>query len=75
MIGLFTRQLQAIKTLIAVLESRGILEHGDIPAFGALIHAESNLSQETLDQARVIYHSLCMPLGIQTGLEPPKASA
>ncbi len=71
MISLFTKQGQFIKTLVAIMKSRGILQADDASAFAfaTALDMESNVALYA--EMRSAYVTLAKGLGIETGLENP----
>ena len=63
-VGLFAKQLQTIKTLVTLLESRGVLEGDDLNAFHAWTASDAKISDDLIDHAEKIYRAIAEPLGI-----------
>jgi hypothetical protein len=51
MIGLFAKQLQTIKTLVTVLESRESWKYGDLAAFHDVTSKDSHINDDLLTHA------------------------
>jgi hypothetical protein len=70
-IYVLARQYQSIKTIIATLKSRGILEGDDPEAFASSVFLDSASNLSVLQEAKTEYLNLAKFLGVQTGLENP----
>jgi len=64
MVGLLAKQLQTIKTLTTILESRGILEKDDLAAFHSLTADNRQVTDDLIDHAAKIYRTIGVPLGL-----------
>jgi hypothetical protein len=51
MIGLFAKQLQTIKTLVTVLESRESWKYGDLAAFHDVTSKDSHINDDLITHA------------------------
>ena len=63
MIGLFAKQLQTIKTLTTILESRGVLEKDDLEVY-RLATVNDKATDELIDKAAKMYRTIGVPLGL-----------
>jgi hypothetical protein len=72
LIWLLARQLQNTKTLIKILESRGILENDDAEAFASSVFLDEESNRDVLAQAKEEYLKIAKLLGLETGLEPSR---
>lgn len=77
MLQLLFNQRQAIRTLLNMLRSRGVLTADDERAFQSAQMQDVASTAAVFDEAKEVYLKLARPLGIQTGLEnmpePPLA--
>lgn len=69
MIAVLASQLQFTKAILEMLNSRGLIETGDLGAFLALIQHHQNSSESLVDAAHQIYHEAAAHLQLATGLE------
>jgi hypothetical protein len=69
LIWLLARQLQNTKTIIGILESRGILEGDDAAAFASTVFLDESSNSAVLRQAKEEYLQIAKLLGMETGLE------
>lgn len=65
---MFKQQTRVISTLTAVLESRGILEKGDLEAYDALQSADELQVDELEGEVATMYERFAEALGVKTGL-------
>ena len=74
MVGVLAQQLQMTKALIELLNSRGLIDPGDVNAYLAL--TQTGVAPSVFVQAASsIYLSIAERLGVKTGLEPPPAGS
>jgi hypothetical protein len=66
--GLYAKQLQLIKALTTILESRAVLEKDDMKAFHALMESDVPAAKEIVAQAYETYQSLARAFHIHTGV-------
>ena len=71
-LAVFARQLQLIKGLAALLESKGILEKGDISAFFSWAQTDERVANDMVQIAREDYYRFAESLGLVTGIGPPE---
>ena len=64
MIGILAVELETIQALTKILESRGIFNADDVPAFLSIRQASER--QEMNEKARRIYASVARTVGIDT---------
>jgi hypothetical protein len=69
MIGILTQQLQLFRTLVEVLNSRGVVETGDVQAFLALVQHHQKATEPLVDAAHQMYLEAAQSVGVVTGLE------
>jgi len=67
---MFTQQARMMSTLIAILESRGVLEESDLLAYDALQVADETQVDELEQEVRKVYQGFATFLGLKTGLPP-----
>ena len=67
-VEMFKQQMRVISTLIAVLQSRGILEKGDLDAYDALQSADEPQVNALEGEVEAIYQRFAKVLGVTTGL-------
>ena len=72
-LAVFARQLQLIKGLAALLESKGILEKGDITAFFSWAQTDEKVADDMIRIAREDYYRFAESLGLMTGIGPPES--
>lgn len=70
LIWVLVRQLQNTKTLIEILESRGILQGDDATAFASTVFLDEASNSALHQQAKAEYLQIAKLLGVETGLEP-----
>jgi hypothetical protein len=63
-IGLFAKQLQLYKTLMTILESRGIVESDDLQAYHVFTASSGKTTDELINHAKLIYRTIAVPLGL-----------
>jgi hypothetical protein len=64
MVGLIANQLQTLRTLCTILNSRGVLEDGDLAAFHQWTINETGGTDNIIDHAKGIYRSIANPLNV-----------
>lgn len=69
MVAILANQLQFTKAILEILNSRGLIESGDLGAFLALVQHHQKASEPLLESARQLYLAAAQHLGIETGLE------
>jgi hypothetical protein len=67
MVGVLARQLQITKSILELLNSRDLLDSGDLGAFLALTQTQE-AAASVVDAARHLYVETAATLGIETGL-------
>jgi hypothetical protein len=75
MIAVLARQLQLTKALLAIMQSRGLLDDDDLTAFLALVQSSQTGNERILKLADETYHQCAKVLQVRTGLEPPESSS
>jgi len=65
---MFTQQAHIISTLIAILESRGVLEKSDLLAYDAHQAADEVRAIELEQEVKEMYQGFAKALGVTTGL-------
>jgi hypothetical protein len=68
MMAVLVTQLQLFKALIEILNSRGLLETGDMAAFLALIQSQQQATESLVVAAIQIYKTAATLVGVETGL-------
>lgn len=63
------KQQQAIRILLNMLRSRGVLTADDEEAFASALTQDAGLNAALFDQAKDAYLTIARSLEIQTGLE------
>ena len=69
MVLVLARQLQITKALLEILNSRGLMETGDVEAFLALVQNQENSPESLFDAALQIYQQVATHLRVETGLQ------
>jgi hypothetical protein len=69
MLGVLVTQLQLMRALIEMLNSRGIIETGDMGAFMALVQSQKAETSSLVDAAHELYLAAAKTVGVETGLE------
>jgi hypothetical protein len=68
MVAILANQLQFTKAVLEILNSRDLVEEGDLGAFLALVQHHQQASEPILETARQLYLAAAQQLGIETGL-------
>jgi hypothetical protein len=74
MVTILSTQLALNKAVMEILNSRGLVENGDLAAFLALVREHQNASGPLAEAARQLYVSVAQRLGVVTGLEDPQGT-
>lgn len=71
MIMFFSKQAQFLKTILSILQSRGIVESDDPRAFEFATRTDAASNAALLVQSTELYLRIAKGLGIDTQIEPP----
>lgn len=71
-VAMFTQQTRIISNLVAILESREVLEKSDLLAYDAEQTANEDHVMEIEQEVREMYREFAKVLGVVTGLPPAK---
>lgn len=69
-VQMFIQQTRMFSALIAVLESREILQKSDLEAYDALLSADESQADEIGRDLETIYRGFATAFGVKTGLSP-----
>lgn len=68
MLAMFSRQAQAIKALLEILESRDIISGDDARAFQATVMMNPAMTGAIVDETALTYKKVAKTLNLHTGI-------
>jgi len=69
MIAMFVKHQMFIKTLIEILESRGLVSGDDLRAFEFRVNADAPGRSELFDYMTKLYVDVAKRMGVETGIQ------